>query len=215
MISPLLMRERYGFDPFRYFLLREMSFGLDANFTEDALAARINSDLANKLGNLVSRTLNMTAKFADGRVPEPGASGELETALETTARESADAVDGFVRRVEFHRALETTFGLVDETNRYLDARAPWKAAKDPDRAEEVRTTLFNCCQALRCAALLLAPFIPDASATILGQLGLPDAIERARLPDDARSWNAPSPGTPTSKGPPLFPRVEPPEMETG
>jgi methionyl-tRNA synthetase len=215
MISPLLMRDRYGFDSFRYFLLREMSFGLDANFTEKALVARINADLANNLGNLVSRTLNMTARFADGRVPEPGPSGELEAALEATAREAADAVDGFVRRLEFHRALETTFGVVDETNRYLDARAPWKAAKDPDREEEVRTTLYTCCQALRCVALLLAPFIPDASRTILVQLGLPDGIERARLPEDARTWNAPPPGTPTSKGPPLFPRVESPEIEAG
>jgi methionyl-tRNA synthetase len=148
-------------------------------------------------------------------VPEPGPSGELEAALEATAREAADAVDGFVRRLEFHRALETTFGVVDETNRYLDARAPWKAAKDPDREEEVRTTLYTCCQALRCVALLLAPFIPDASRTILVQLGLPDGIERAQLPEDARTWNAPPPGTPTSKGPPLFPRVEPPEIEAG
>ena len=124
-------------------------------------------------------------------------------------------MDGFVRRLEFHRALETTFRVVDETNRYLDTRAPWKAAKDPDREEEVRTTLYTCCQALRSVALLLAPFIPDASRTILGQLGLPDAIERARLPEDARSWNSPAPGTPTTKGPPLFPRLEPPEIESG
>jgi methionyl-tRNA synthetase len=215
MISPLLMRDRYGFDPFRYFLLRYMSFGLDANFTEEALVTRINADLANNLGNLVSRTLNMTAKFADGRVPEPGASGELEAAVEATAREAADAVDGFVRGLEFNRALEKTFGVVDETNRYLDTRAPWKAARDLDREEEVRTTLYTCCQALRCVALLLAPFIPDAARTILAQLGLPDAIEDARLPDDARRWDTPPPGTPTTKGPPLFPRVEPPEIEAG
>jgi methionyl-tRNA synthetase len=215
MISPLLMRDRYGFDSFRYFLLRDMSFGLDSNFTEKALVARINADLANNLGNLVSRTLNMTAKFADGRVPEPGASGELERGVEATARKAADAVDGFVRQLEFHRALEATFEVVDETNRYLDARAPWKAVKDPAREEEVRTTLYTCCQALRCVALLLAPFIPDASRTVLEQLGLPDAIEHARLPEDARSWNAPAPGTPTTKGPPLFPRIEPPEIETG
>jgi len=192
-----------------------MTFGLDSNFTEKALVNRINADLANNLGNLVSRTLNMTAKFADGRVPEPGASDEAEAVVERAAREAADAVDGFVRRLEFHRALEATFRVVDETNRYLDARAPWKAVKDPAREEEVRTTLYTCCQALRCVALLLAPFIPDASRTILEQLGLPDAIEQARLPEDARSWKGPAPGTPTTKGPPLFPRVEPPEIEAG
>ncbi len=214
MISPLLMRDRYGFEPFRYFLLRDMTFGLDANFTEKALVKRINADLANNLGNLVSRTLNMTARFCDGRVPKPGASGDLETGVEATASGAADAVDEFVRRLEFHRALETIFAVVDATNRYLDARAPWKAAKDPGREEEVRTTLFTCCQALRSIALLLGAFIPDASRTILERLGLPDAALRARLPEDARSWNAPAPGTPTTQGPPLFPRVEPLENES-
>jgi methionyl-tRNA synthetase len=206
------MRERYGFDAFRYFLLREMSFGLDANFTEQALVGRINADLANNLGNLVSRTLNMTARFTDGRVPEPGEKGELEIGVEATAFGAADAVDKFVRQLEFHRALETIFAVVDETNRYLDARAPWKAAKDSGREEEVRTTLYTCCQALRSVALLLAAFIPDASRSILERLGLPDATLHARLPEDARRWDSPAPGTPTTKGKPLFPRVEAPEI---
>jgi methionyl-tRNA synthetase len=196
-------------------LLREMSFGLDANFTEEALVARINADLANNLGNLVSRTLNMTAKFSGGCVPEPGPSGDLETKVEATAQGAADAVDGFVRRMEFHRALEAIFAVVDETNRYLDARAPWKAAKQPEREEQVRTTLFTCCQALRCVALLLAPFTPVASRAILERLGIPEAIEHARLPEDVHVWNAPAPGTPTTKGAPLFPRVEPPAIENG
>ena len=215
MISPLLMRDRYGFDSFRYFLLREMTFGLDSNFTEKALVHRINADLANDLGNLVSRTLNMIAKFSAGRVPEPGASGEPEAALERSARETADAVDGFVRRVELRQALESIFGVVGETNRYLDARAPWKAVREADREQEVRTTLYTCCQALRSVALLLAPFTPEAARTILERLGLPDALERARLPEDARRWDSPPPGTPTAKGPPLFPRVEAPDLEAG
>ena len=215
MISPLLMRERYGFDSFRYFLLREMTFGLDSNFTEKALVDRINADLANNLGNLVSRTLNMTAKFSEGQVPEPGASGEAEATVQRAAREAADAVDSLLRRLEFRQALETIFAVVDATNRYLDARAPWKAAKDPDREEEVRTTLYTCCQALRSVALLLAPFIPDAARTILERLGLPDAIEHAKLPESARSWDSPPPGTPTNKGASLFPRVELPEIEAG
>ena len=121
----------------------------------------------------------------------------------------------FVRRLEFRQALETIFAVVDATNRYLDARAPWKAAKDPDREEEVRTTLYTCCQALRSVALLLAPFIPDAARTILERLGLPDAIEHAKLPESARSWDSPPPGTPTTKGASLFPRVELPEIEAG
>ena len=126
MISPLIMRERYGFDAFRFFLLRDMSFGLDASFSEEAMVTRINADLANNLGNLVSRTLNMTARFADGQVPEPPPPEDAEREVLATLDEAARAVDRAVRDVALHRALEAIFRAVDDANRYLDARAPWK-----------------------------------------------------------------------------------------
>lgn len=208
MVSPLKMRDKYGFDAFRYFLLRDMSFGLDSSFSEEALVTRINADLANNLGNLVSRTLNMTARFADGVVPEPDAAGPLEAGVEAAAREAAREVAIRMRELEMHRALEAIFRLVDATNKYLDERAPWKAAKEPERAGEVRTTLFTCCQALRSIALLLAPFVPDTATEILDRVGATDALASARLPDDAERWGAVSPGTPTRKGDALFPRIE-------
>jgi methionyl-tRNA synthetase len=208
MISPLAMRENYGFEAFRYFLLRDMSYGLDANFSEDLLVTRINADLANNLGNLVSRALNMTARFCDGRVPEPDAMGELEAEVAEAVSRAADAADAAVRALEPHRALEAIFRAVDAANRYLDARAPWKAAKDPEREGEVRTTLFTVCQALRSVALLLAAFLPATAAAILERLGIPDALERARLPDAARAFDQLAPGTPTTKGAALFPRIE-------
>jgi len=213
MISPLAMRGRYGFEPFRYFLLRDMSYGLDASFSEEAMIARINADLANNLGNLVSRTLNMTARFAAGRVPEPDASGDLEAALTEAAATAAREMDACVGRMELHRALEAVFRLVDETNRYLDARAPWKAAKQPEREGEVRTTLHTCCQALRSVGLLLAPFLPGTAAEMLRRLGLPGALDGARLPDDALRFDALASGTPTVKGDSLFPRVEAPDPD--
>jgi len=208
MVSPLAMRDRYGFDAFRYFLLREMSFGLDSSFSEEALVGRINADLANNLGNLVSRTLNMTDRFAEGRVPEPGEPDDLDRDLQACAARAASEVDGHVRRIELHRALEAIFGVVDETNRYLDTRAPWKAAKDPARESEVRTTLHGCCQALRSIAVLLSPFLPETASTMLERLGDPDALVTARLPEAAGDWNALAPGTATQKGAPLFPRIE-------
>lgn len=210
MISPLAMREKYGFEAFRYFLLRDMSYGLDANFTEELLVTRVNADLANNLGNLVSRTLNMTARYAEGRVPEPEEPGDPERQVAAAVREAADAVDTAVRGLEAHRALDAVFRAVDAANRYLDARAPWKAAKDPERAGEVGTTLYTVCQALRGVALLLAPFLPGTAATILERLGIPDALAGARLPDDARAWDRLAPGTATTKGAALFPRIEPP-----
>ncbi len=211
MVSPIAMKERYGFDAFRYFLLREMVFGLDATFSETALIRRTNADLANNLGNLVSRTLNMTARFAGGEVPKAGEPGDLEREIQAAASGAAARVDASIRSYEFHRALEAIFEFLDCVNRYLETRAPWKAAKDPANADQVATTLYTSCEALRVIALLLAAFLPETAAEILARLGIPDALQTARLPDDAGRWGVLEPGTATSKGAALFPRVEVPE----
>ncbi len=211
MISPLIMRDKYGFEAFRYFLLRSMSFGIDANFSEDALITRINADLANNLGNLVSRTLNMTGRFADGRVPAPDATGgddALEQAVQDACAEAVASVDQYVESMEVHRALEALFRAVDATNQYLEKREPWKAAKDPARAASVPTTLYTCCEALRIIALLLSPFLPETAAEILARVGLAGALDSARLPEDA-VWGRIPVGGETTKGKPLFPRIDP------
>ena len=210
MVSPLVMRDRYGFDAFRYYLLREMAFGLDSEFSEAGVVARINSDLANNLGNLVSRTLNMTARFADAAVPEPGPSAAPEQAVADAAARAAETLDAHLRRCEFHRALEAVFAFADTVNRYLEERAPWKVAKQkpPGWEQSVATTLYTSCEALRVVALLVAPFLPDTAPKILERLGVPHALAEARLPDDAARWGLLEPGTPTSKGAALFPRVE-------
>jgi len=207
MISPLIMRDRYGFEAFRYFLLRGMSFGVDASFSEEAMIARINADLANNLGNLVSRSLHMTARFAGGRVPEPGDSGDLESQVQDACAEAVVAVDHHVEAMEIHRALEAIFKAVDATNQYLEKREPWKAAKDPARTDSVPTTLYTCCEALRITALLLAPFLPETAAEILARLGVPDALDGVVLPG-AAAWGGLPPGLETTKGAALFPRVE-------
>jgi methionyl-tRNA synthetase len=210
MISPLAMRDRYGFEAFRYFLLRGMSFGMDASFSEEAMVARINADLANNLGNLVSRALQMTDRFAGGRVPEPGEPGELEQEVRSACEEAVSAVDRHVESMEIHRALEAIFRAVDAANQYLEKREPWKAAKDPERADTVPTALYTCCEALRVTALLLAPFLPETAAEILSRLGVPRALDGARLPE-AGAWGGLPAGVATRKGPPLFPRVDPSE----
>jgi methionyl-tRNA synthetase len=207
MVSPLIMNERYGFDSFRYFLLRDMVFGLDSNFSEEAMIARLNADLANNLGNLVSRTLNMTAKFAEARVPEPGEAEEPELEVQAAAAKAVSAVDQHLRAIEPQRALEAILRVVDTTNRYLERREPWKAAKDPARAASVPTTLYTCCEALRIVALLLSPFLPEKAPEILARLGLPDALSSARLPGSA-AWGQIPIGSPTNKGKPLFPRID-------
>ncbi len=208
MVSPLVMKEKYGFDAFRYFLLREMSFGLDAAFSEAALIARINADLANNLGNLVNRTLNMVGRYSDGKVPQPGKTGELEDRVSDAAARTANAVDTHVRSLEMHRALAAIFDLVNEANRYLETRAPWTAAKDPALAEQVRTTLYTACEALRVIAILLEPFLPATAPAILDRLGYPEALHHTKLPNDAIHWGKLPTGLVTQKGTPLFPRIE-------
>src|SRR5690606_20044345 len=210
MISPLAMRDRYGFEAFRYFLLREMSFGLDANFSEAALVERVNADLANNLGNLVSRTLNLVGKLCDGAVPAPEPPGAAERAVAAAAARATDAVGEHLAALRLHEAVAAVVGLASEVNRYLDAAAPWKAAKEPGGEARVRTSLYTACQGLRAIALLLAPFLPASAAAIAERLGVPRLLAEARLPDDARTWDALAPGTPVTKGAALFPRLEAP-----
>ena len=207
MISPRAIKEKYGFEPFRYFLLREMSFGVDSNFSEELMVSRVNADLANNLGNLVSRTLNMVQRFAEGKVPQPGPAGELEHAIEETARRIPQEVDAAMRTTRPHRALEAIFSLVDAANRYLEKREPWKLAKQEGGMESVHTTLYTCCEALRLTAVLLSPFLPETAAEILRRIGDPAHLESARLPDAAR-WGGVRVGASTQKGEPLFPRID-------
>jgi methionyl-tRNA synthetase len=210
MISPLAMRDRYGFEPFRYYLLREMSFGHDASFSEEAMVARVNADLANNLGNLVSRTLQLTARFAAGKVPEAASPGPLEAELRAAAAAAPAEVDACVRRTDPRKALEALFRVVDAANGYLEKREPWRAARDPARAAELRTTLATACEALRIAAVLLGPFLPAASREILGRLGVAEG-EGGALPAGA-SWGAVAlAGRAVAVGAPLFPRIEAPE----
>jgi len=210
MISPIAMKEKYGFEAFRYFLLREMSFGLDSNFSEELLIARINADLANNLGNLVSRTLNMTGRFVEGVVPEPGEVFDEERDVRAVAERVVREVDEHMSAVQPHRALESIFGLVDASNRYLELRAPWTAAKDPALEERLRTTLYTCCEALRVIALLCSPFMPEAADEILSRLGLGRAHELGAGPEST-AWGGITIGATTTKGKPLFPRIDPPE----
>jgi methionyl-tRNA synthetase len=220
MISPLVMQAKYGFEPFRHYLLREMSFGLDASFSEAALVERTNADLANNLGNLVSRTLNLVHQFCGGRVPAAkplpqGPLAEAERELREASARAADAVDLHLRAVEPHRALEAIFALVSLVNRFVDLCEPWKAAKDPARADSVGPALAVSCEALRVVALLLAAFLPEASQKILERLGVPEAIRRAELPTDARSFGRLPVGAAVQKGDALFPRLKPLSENTG
>ncbi len=197
--------ERYGLDALRFYLVGQGPMGVnDADFAAARFDELYHAELANKLGNLVSRTLNMNAKFADGRVPEPGEAEAPEEGLRAAARAAGEAVANHMERLEVGRALDAAMELAAATNRYLDEREPWKAAKDPAREASVATTLYHCCEALRITAHLLVPFLPATAAEIFSRLGL----ESVARPKDALAFGGLASGLPTTKGAALFPRVE-------
>jgi len=213
VLSPLELADKYGLDALRYFLLREMAFGLDANFSEESLVGRLNADLANNLGNLLQRTLGMVGRYLNGRIPpagEPVADGDrsLRERAETLGDRVAAAMDVFA----FHRALEAIWEFLDVANRYIDGQKPWELAKrDPEALARV---LGHTCEALRLVGLYLFPFMPPTAGEIWARLGIADPLAEARFAI-AGTWGA-VPLSVARPGEALFPRVEftPPEAPT-
>ncbi len=202
-VEPLPMQEKYG-EAFRYFLLRESVFGLDSDFSEEALAARLNADLANDLGNLVSRTLTMLERYTDGRIPREA---RVDEALPGQALAVAPALRETMEGFAFHRALAAIWEFVGDVNRYVDRKAPFALARDPARRAQLESVLYHCAESLRIMAILLSPFLPDTAARIADQLGVPDLLATASLAD-AEAWGRLVPGTRLRRGDPLFPRLE-------
>ncbi|MFQ5521167.1 MAG: methionine--tRNA ligase, partial [Candidatus Methylomirabilia bacterium] len=204
VVEALALTDRYGHDAYRHFLLREMTFGLDSTFSEEALVARLNADLANDLGNLVSRVTTMLANFARGVVPGPGPEtaqeSELRASLEKTRGEVHEAMEEFA----FQRALVAIWEFIGVVNRYVDATTPWALAKDAAKRQRLDTVLYSLGESLRCLTILLAAFLPETAGkiqTLLGLGGVP-----LRLSD--LTWGRLAPGIRVAKAPALFPRVE-------
>jgi methionyl-tRNA synthetase len=208
VVEALALADKYGHDAFRYFVLREMTFGLDANFSEDALVARLNADLANDLGNLVSRATTMVVNFARGVTPKPGAESVQESEVRAALEKARAEVDAAMEEFAFQRALIAIWEFVAAVNRYVDATAPWVLAKDAARRERLDTVLYTLAEALRCLSVLLAAFLPQTTERIREVLGL--AGTPIRLADLA--WGAMKPGTKIQKAAALFPRIQVTQM---
>ncbi len=209
VVRPLDMIPVYGVDAFRYFLLREMVFGLDSNFTEEALVQRLNADLANDLGNLFSRTLAMTAKYFEGKVPPFGVeeADEMDRVLLGKVEEAKRATREEVPRYGFHKALMAIWECINEANKYIDHVAPWNLAKDPGRTGRLQTVIRNLLELNKIIAVLISPFIPETAEKMLERLGTPKKALDLNFDADTR-WSALEVGTPVSKGEALFPRVD-------
>jgi len=206
VVKPLDMSWKYGLDTFRYFLLREMRFGNDASFSEDALVARRNSDLANDLGNLFNRVLSMCQKYFSGIVPTPTAADEDLKEL------AANSVDNFVRlfgTCNFSLALESLWELVRGLNKYVDSQAPWALFKD-GRMERLADVMYGVLECLRKVAVCLVPVMPHAASEMLGQLGLSGS---PALHGEAAAWGLLPSGGQLAASSTLFPRIDVPAKD--
>ena len=204
VIRPADLVEKFGTDTTRYFLLREMSFGLDASFSNTAVTTRRNSDLANDLGNLLSRSTTMLGKFAGARIPFPGEATAIDRELADAAVAMPAEFSRHMKKWAFNRALQSVWELISRANKYIVATEPWSLARDPANAQRLDTVLYHLFETLRLINLVLYPIMPETAlkmATALGAESQPDLNSQAK-------WGILKPGTAVNAGHPLFPRLD-------
>ncbi len=207
-IDPTAAVKEHGADPIRYFLLREVPFGSDGNFSWDKFIVRYNADLANDLGNLLNRTLSLAKRNFDGKIPQPAEQQEgpdkelIELALSIPSR-----VDECMNQLAFNNALEIIWELVRRGNKYIDETAPWLLAREGN-TERLGTVLYNCLETLRFTALLVSPFMPESANEFRRQMGLDDEFSAQETLESLKEWGGLPSGIPLGEPKPIFPRIQ-------
>jgi methionyl-tRNA synthetase len=208
VVRPDSLRQDFGVDTVRYFLMREMSFGLDASFSDENIIARQNSDLANDLGNLFSRSLTMINKFANGTVPVPGGLEPQDRELAEAAANMVADYSAHMKSFAFNRALREVWSLISLANKYIVTSEPWVLAKDPEKAVRLNSVLYHLAETLRLIGLVLLPVMPETSMKMAAALGInQEEYKKHNLPDHG-TWGLLQPGVKIALGESLFPRLE-------
>ena len=206
VVDPYLLAEKFGTDALRFFLLRTFPFGSDGNFSNEALINTINVDLANDLGNLVSRTTAMVGKYFGGKLPEARQTDALDDDLLAQAKGLRDKYEAAMERYAFQDALAEVFKVVARANKYIDETAPWALAKDMDaNGARLATVMYNLLETTRICGVLLTPFMPESMTKLFAQIG---ADEAGQTWESAAAWGALSQTASVTKGENLFPRVD-------
>ncbi len=207
VVDPIQLIDEFGADAIRYFLLREINLGQDGNFSRDALIQRINADLANDLGNLLHRTLNMLGKFQAGVVEAPAGASAVDESLQSDARKAVKCFADGMENMQLSQTIKDVWAFIGRTNKYIDETAPWALAKDPAKKQELANTMYNLVESLRIISVLISPFMPTTAERIWQQLGMEKDFHTIQLAD-IETWGGTPAGLKVGTPEQLFPRIE-------